>query len=110
MKGTVAFTAEGQGYTLLLDFNALCDLSEELPDLMSGGQELTDPRKIRTVFHAGLKRHHPDVSLENAGDIIQAVGVATAAELLGKAFEASFGSEVGKPDAGPRRRSRGTNS
>lgn len=110
MKGSVGFTAEGQGYTLLLDFNALCDLSEELPDLMSGGQELTDPRKIRTVFHAGLKRNHPGITLEQAGDIIQAVGIAEAADLLGKAFEASFGKEVGKAGAGPRRPSRGKSS
>lgn len=110
MKGTVAFTAEGQGYTLLLDFNALCDLSDELPGLMGGGQELKDPRQIRAVFHAGLKRHHPDLTVEEAGDIIQAVGVAQAAGILGRAFQASFGSEVGKPGANPPRRSRGKSS
>jgi hypothetical protein len=109
MKGTVPFVAEGQGYTLLLDFNALCELSGELPDLMNGGAELKDPRHIRLVFHAALMAKHPDLTVLDAGRIIQAVGIVEAAELLGKAFNASFG-EAGEPSENPPKRSRGTGS
>lgn len=91
VKGEVAFDALGQRYVLLLDFNALCDLEDDLPGLMDGSAEVRSPKAIRAVFAAGLKQQHPDVDLLGAGRIIQDVGIERAGELVGEAFEASFG-------------------
>lgn len=91
LKGEVGFEADGEGYTLLLDFNALCDLEDSLPGLMDGTAEIKSPRAIRSVFHAGLQAHHDGLSPRDAGDLIQAIGLDKAGELVAKAFEASFG-------------------
>lgn len=93
IKGEVGFTVdEGDlagEYTLLLDFNALCDLEQDFPGIMEGQFELKSPTAIRKVFRTGLAEHH-DVSERDAGKLIQAVGMARVGELVGHAFAASF--------------------
>ena len=95
VKGEVAFEAEGQGYVLLLDFNALCELEDDLPGLMDGTAEIKSPKAIRTVFHAGLQARHPGIDLRDAGEIIQSIGLEAAANLVRLSFEASFPSADG---------------
>lgn len=102
IKGEVGVKADGQDYTLLLDFNALCELEDVVPGLMSGGAEIQSPRAVRAVFHAALGEHHPDLDEKAAGRIIQAVGIERAAELIGEAMAASFGKPEGKETARPR--------
>ena len=91
IKGEVAFEVEGEGYTLVLDFNALCDLEDDLPGLMDGSAEMKSPKAIRTVFAAGLAKYHAGLSLSDAGDLIQSIGIARAGEIVAEAFNASFG-------------------
>ena len=96
VKGEVAFEAQGQGgFVLLLDFNALCELEDQLPGLMDGTAEIRSPKAIRAVFHAGLQTHQPGIDLLGAGRIIQAVGLDAAADLVRQAFEASFPTATG---------------
>lgn len=97
IKGEVAFSAEGEDYVLLLDFNALCDLEDVVPGLMNGSAELKSPSAVRAVFHAGLAAHHADLTVKDAGRIIQAVGLSEVAVLIGRAMEASFPKADGKP-------------
>lgn len=101
IKGEVGFTADGQDYTLLLDFNALCELEDVVPGLMAGSAEIQSPRAVRAVFHAALREHHPDLDEKAAGRIIQAAGIERAAELIGEAMAASFGKPEGKGPARP---------
>lgn len=105
IKGEVPFSADGESYVLLLDFNALCDLESELPGLMDGTTEIKSPSSIRAVFHAGLQARHSDINLRGAGEIIQAVGLETAADLVRQSFEASFPTKGGegksRPPKGP---------
>ena len=101
VKGEVGFEVEGQGYVLLLDFNALCDLEGSFPGIMEGKFELKSPSSIRKVFAAGLAEHHK-VSERDAGKLIQALGLERVGELVGEAFQASF-PEAAKGDAGPRK-------
>lgn len=90
IKGEVGFSADGEDYTLVLDFNALCDLEEDYPGIMDGTFDMKSPRAVRKVFQVGLSKHHDDITEQAAGAIIQAVGIAEAAELVGRAFKASF--------------------
>jgi hypothetical protein len=106
VKGEIGFESGGQDYILLLDFNALCELEEDLPGLMDGTAEIKSPKAIRTVFHAGLQAHHKDIDLRDAGKIIQEIGLEEAANLVRQSFEASFPPASGgegkpRPQRGP---------
>lgn len=103
VRGEVAFEVEGQGYVLLLDFNALCDLEGVVPGLMDGATVNMTPTAIRAVFHAGLQDRHAGLSLREAGGLIQALGVERAAELVKAAFEASFPKAGGEGAKRPRK-------
>jgi len=106
IKGEVGFTVdEGDlagDYILLLDFNALCDLEQDFPDIMEGKFELTSPSAIRKVFATGLAEHHPEVDERTAGKVIQQVGLSEVGRLVGEAFKASF-PEAAKGTDSPRK-------
>ena len=109
IRGEVDFQAGGEGYTFLLDFNALCDLEEDMPGLMDGKVELKSPKLIRKVFLVGLQARHPDLSEQDAGAIVHDVGLEKAADLIGQSFKASFpAAKDGK--APPQKQSPGAGS
>ena len=91
VKGEVGFEVKGTPYKLVLDFNALCDLEEDLPGLMDGTVEIKSPKAIRAVFAAGLAKYHPALTLIDAGNLIQGVGIEKAGGFVAEAFAASFG-------------------
>ncbi len=80
------------GGTLLLDFNALCALEDELGTGVEdmGGEALQSPSKMRQVFRISLVEHHGDVDDRVVGKIIQALGPTVAGELMLEAFTRSF--------------------
>lgn len=84
VKGEVAFEAESGVYTLVLDFNALCEIEKAL-----GGLVFEGPSAIRTVFHIGMKRRHKLMTLEQAGDLIGEIGTAKAGAVLAEAMAAA---------------------
>lgn len=103
VRGEVEFEAEGERYTLLLDFNALCELEDTVPGLMDGSAEMAKPSAIRAVFHGALQAHHPEIDPKGAGRLIQAVGIAEAGDLIKRASEASFGKAEGKNVSRPQK-------
>lgn len=74
-KGEVSLTHDGQNYTMVLDFNALCDFEGEtgknaliaLDGMESGNISATD---LRVLMWAGLRQRHPDITLPMAGSIL----------------------------------------
>lgn len=106
IKGAVGFKANGQDYVLLLDFNALCELDDVVPGLMDGTASLASPKAVRSVFHAALAAHHPDLTVTDAGRLIQEIGLPRAAALIGESCAASFGTPEGKDGADPQSRSK----
>lgn len=107
LKGEVPFTVDlGEGeqeFTLLLDWNALCDLEDELPGIIKGNVDLESPNAVRLVLWAGLQAHH-DTDKREAGSIITRLGPDKIAGLITEAFAASFG-EAGKSTGNPRKSS-----
>lgn len=109
LKGEVAFPANPDvvgfeaGGILVLDFNALCALEEELGEKIEeiGAQALTSPRMMRTVFRIGLEARHGGIEEADAGRLIQAIGMDKAALLAMKAFELSFPEAASKGTADP---------
>ncbi len=72
---------------------------------MDGTAEIKSPKAIRTVFAAGLAKHHPGLSVIDAGEIIQSIGIAKAGEIVAEAFASSFGGgeKTSPPKARPSR-------
>lgn len=104
VRGEVGFSLQGEAYILVLDFNALCDLEDDLPGLMAGEAEIKSPSAIRAVFHAALQARHPQIDVRGAGALIHELGLERAGELIKEAFAASYPTPAsgGKGAARPR--------
>lgn len=74
IKGEVALQHEGKTYTMVLDFNALAEFEDATG--RNAAEVLASPETMgislaRSLFWAGLQRHHPGLTLTEAGDIMQ---------------------------------------
>lgn len=91
MRGNVEVKAD-RSYRLRLTTNVLCDFEEiaQRPfadvavDFASGRPRMTD---VRLLLSLGLS---PQVDLRQAGEVIDAVGVAKSIELVVTAIAAAF--------------------
>jgi hypothetical protein len=95
MKG-IEFDALGTRHCLRFDFNALCQIEADFDNTpvaevmaqMSNRQGRPPlMRDIRRVFRAGLG---PDVTEEQAGDVIAALGIEPAMGLMERALLLAF--------------------
>jgi hypothetical protein len=107
-KGEVAIPAISvagfeAGGALLLDFNALCAIEEELGEGIQslGPKAVSSPTTLRAIFRIGLERRHGTVTDLAAGDIIQSIGMVDAVELVLKAITLSFPEAAKGGDANP---------
>lgn len=104
MMGARTFQAGDETYTLQFSVNGLCALEDATgmgimefierfqPD--HSGQSQVTMQAARTLFWAGLQQHHPDLSLQQVGDLMdRAGGFEAAINLVTEAFES------GMPDA-----------
>lgn len=77
---------EGQSYRLVLDINAQvlieetkgCVFQDVVKRMLEGSR--TDERLL---FWAGLQRHHPDITLAKAGDLMSAAAELPEAMMAG---------------------------
>lgn len=88
-KGEVTISHEGKDYTLVFDFNAFADFEEET-GVDNALTLLEDPsalgaRLSRALFWSGLKTHHPEITLEEAGRVM-----TSSMGKLGEALLAAF--------------------
>lgn len=94
----VSLEALGRSWTLRFSTNAFCDLEDATGLGVTKIVETlqTDPsvRFIRTCFWATLRQDTPELTLEQAGDVVDEIGFVHAAALLGEAFAAAFPSQV----------------
>ena len=83
-RGTVTVEAHGRSYTLVLDLNALVTVEGHFstPDRHVTMIEISRHIARGSATHtlalvwAALQRHHPELTLTDAGDIIWAGGLA----------------------------------
>lgn len=89
-------------HTLRLSINGLC-AAEAATGLDTGGLlaglERGRMTSIRALLHAALNR--PDFTLEDAGDLIQEIGVAEVVKALTEAMVLAFPPAKGTPAANP---------
>jgi hypothetical protein len=73
--GEVTVEAAGKTWTLRCDFNAMCEFEEAagkgamdtFAQFEGGGASTADMRLMMWAF---LRRHHPEVTLQEAGDVL----------------------------------------
>ena len=104
VHGVATFEAGGAVWSLKFGINALCDLefqvddAEEVARLMAG--TAGDPPAFSTIragFWAALRTFHAEITLEEAGQLIDNIGMARAGSLTAQALIAAF------PEADPPR-------
>jgi hypothetical protein len=94
-KGEVGFEVDGKSYTLVFSINALCELENQLGGdvaniAAAGFGGIKRYSTLRATFWAGLTDHHPNMTLQAVGKIINALGIQKADELAGEAFKLAF--------------------
>lgn len=79
-------------FKLVYDANAFCEIEDnikltlgELHDAMSDPKKMS-MKSVRGIFHGGLIRHHPDLTLADAGDIMSDAGMAEVMDAMKRAF------------------------
>lgn len=91
VRGEVAFKVADAEYTLKFSTNAICELEERLDKglnvIVANMERLST---VRALLWAGLKAKHPDITMAQAGEIIDRCGMAQATEVIGQALTAAF--------------------
>lgn len=120
IKGEREFTVGEDVYTLAYSIPIICGVERQLGrGIFRIVQDLsTDPwlGTLCELFLAGLKKHHPKMTLEQAGGIVVAMKMVPAVELLAGVITDVFPApepadeEEGAADGDPRppKASRGT--
>lgn len=95
IRGEIPVVADGVSYTLRLGMNAIVEIESSLDigiaqvtELFAG--EGLKVGNMRLVLWAALREHHPDLTIEDAGEIMGHIGLAETIAKLGAALEAAF--------------------
>lgn len=92
-RGEVGFLADGKAYTMVYTINSLCELEEETGkgvDVLAADLEAPSISLVRTLFWAGLRARHPEITVTAAGEIIDTLGFPEVSALIERAFNLTF--------------------
>jgi len=95
-RGEVAVETNGASYTLRFSTNAICELEDHMGEPINviaarlGNAEQVGLKMARALFWAALRDNHREVTLPQAGELIDALGAGAAMEKVGEAFRAAF--------------------
>ena len=102
-KGEVSIDHDGASYTMVLDFNALCDFEGEtgknaLTALEGMENGMASASDMRALMWAGLRQKHPDMTLQLAGTILgeNADAIRRAADAARPEVKAGNGKRAAK--------------
>lgn len=100
-RARISFESGNETHTLALTTNAMCRYQEKAGETLVAGlqalqKESSDIVRIRRLFWAGLA----ECSEDEAGDLIDDIGLNRAAELLGEAAVLAFPQDDAGADAG----------
>lgn len=96
--GVVSFEASGETYRLQFTIDAICTLEDLLDKSVADiGVQMARGRigTIRAALWAGLREHHPKVTLREAGDLLTDPGLkgGRSVEFIGQALKLAFGED-----------------
>lgn len=106
-RGEVSLPYEGKDYTMVMDFNALCDFEDKAGKPVGDVLEALQTGKIvardmRALIWAGLKQRHPDMTLELAGQIL-----SSNPAILDEGLVTAFPAPEAKAGNGKRAKAKG---
>lgn len=116
-RGEVTFKVESEEYTLRLDLNALCEVEAVMstPSRTVTWQQALQMAErnslsaLRAILWAALQPHHPRISLEDTGRLIQRMGgIPGIAKTLQEAVQVSLPEPQAKGKRPPKARSDGS--
>lgn len=98
-RGQVALEVDGATFNMRLSINSLCEMESILQGDMMAALQNPDIRTIRAVVWAALSADKPGLTLAQAGEIIDAVGLAEIGKKVGDLVALTFPKPEG--DAAP---------
>jgi Phage tail tube protein, GTA-gp10 len=105
MRGEVAIDVDGKAHVLRFDTNRLCDLEDifglsvnEVIDLLKDDKKVRIGT-VRKLVWAGLGGKEA-MTLQEAGDVVSALGVQGAMEKVGEAMTLAFPATDGASPTG----------
>lgn len=100
-RGEIGFEALAAQWTLKLGTNAMCEIEDatgkaftEVGEIMADTKRVTI-KLMRVIFWGALRDHHADISIKDAGAIIDDIGMQEAGRLIGEAFQAASPDQNG---------------
>ena len=95
LRGEAAFEVDGKTYRVRHSWNSAAEYEEAagkpLSDaLLDIAREKLSARSLRAMLWAGLQEHHADVSLKEAGRLIDRMGRAEAQRVMAVALRYFF--------------------
>jgi len=107
-RGAVALQAGKSAFTLSFSVNALCELEDALGlPVAKIAAGMNDPenvrlKTVRALVWAALRDHHEEISLKEAGEIINDAGIPACMEKIGQAFQLAFPDQPEAQEEGAR--------
>lgn len=105
-RGQTKFKAGEKDYTLSFSINSLCELEDLLGESVNTvAAQISNPaavrmKTVRALIWAALQDNHPDVTLEQAGDITSEAGLPATMAAVGAAFAGAFPETAGEAKGG----------
>lgn len=116
-RGEVSFDAGGKTYTLRYSIDAICEMEAELDKgFVAIAGDLSNPDKIsvtlvRAVLWAGLREHHNEVTIKEAGELMVLAGGLTAVMfVISEALTHAFPDNAKKTNSSGPQKEAGTGS
>jgi hypothetical protein len=112
-KGEVSAEIAGTAYTFMLGSNEWCQLEEEYDkttdEIMADFYAMVESGKVRmktlrAFFRVSLTFHHPDITHEDAGRLMDKHGLAESAGLIGRVIMAGMPEDDAEANVKPRPR------
>ena len=95
LRGEATFEVDGKQYRVRFSWNAAAEYEEAAGKPLSDAlfdiaRERLSARSLRAMLWAGLQEHHQDVTLKEAGRLIDKMGRKEAQRVMGVALRYFF--------------------
>lgn len=99
-RSEVALKVGDNDYTLKFSTNSICELEDRLDKgLNEIVRNMERVATVRALLWAGLRHHHPEVTIAGAGEMIDSAGVGPITDAIGRALTAAFPPASQDPNA-----------
>ena len=105
-RGEASFEVEGKAYRVRFSWNAAAEYEEAAGKPLSDAlfdiaRERLSARSLRAMLWAGLQEHHQEVTLKEAGRLIDKMGRKEAQRVMGVALRYFFPEIAHGEEKGP---------